>query len=231
MSENDLIQNCNESLNDWKNFRTLTPGEMDYVSQNRFEAVYRRGEILIKQGSPASNALFLSSGMTKTYMECSGGKNFIISIDKPGKLMTGQGSYVNSRNNFSITALTEVKACFISIEVIRHLVKVNGDFAEGMIEDICSNAFRSYVRMISLTHKKMPGRLAETLLYFADEVFMADEFEMILSRQELGDMTNMARESVVRILGEFEETGVITSELSRVKIVDKKKLLLISERG
>jgi CRP-like cAMP-binding protein len=41
----------------------------------------------------------------------------------------------------------------------------------------------------------------------------------------------MARESVVRILGEFEETGVITSELSRVKIVDKKKLLLISERG
>ena len=110
MSENDLIQNCNESLNDWKNFRTLTPGEMDYVSQNRFEAVYRRGEILIKQGSPASNALFLSSGMTKTYMECSGGKNFIISIDKPGKLMTGQGSYVNSRNNFSITALTEVKA-------------------------------------------------------------------------------------------------------------------------
>jgi CRP/FNR family transcriptional regulator len=132
MSENDLIQNCNESLNDWKNFRTLTPGEMDYVSQNRFEAVYRRGEILIKQGSPASNALFLSSGMTKTYMECSGGKNFIISIDKPGKLMTGQGSYVNSRNNFSITALTEVKACFISIEVIRHLVKVNGDFAEGI---------------------------------------------------------------------------------------------------
>ena len=231
MSDNNPYLNGSDLLNEWKNFSTLTPGELDYVNQNRFEAHYRRGEILIKQGSPASNALFLSSGITKTFLEGNGNKNFIMSIDKPGKLITGQGSYVNSRNNFSVSALTEVKACFISVEVIRHLVKLNGDFAEGMLEDICSKDFRSYVRMINLTNKKMPGRLADTLLYFSDEVYLADEFEMILSRQELGEMTNMARESVVRILGEFEETGVIKSESTRIKIMDKKKLILISERG
>ena len=77
----------------------------------------------------------------------------------------------------------------------------------------------------------MPGRIAEALLMFSDTIFKTDEFEMILSRQELGEMTNMAKESVVRILKELEGTGVIEAGYSRIKIVDKEKLRLISERG
>jgi hypothetical protein len=44
-------------------------------------------------------------------------------------------------------------------------------------------------------------------------------------------MTNMAKESVVRILKELEGTGVIQSGYSHVKIIDKAKLRQISERG
>jgi CRP/FNR family transcriptional regulator len=231
MPGNNTIESCSNCINEWINFRTLTESELDFVNQNRYEAAYKRGEILIKQGSPASNALFLASGMAKTYMEGVSGNNFLIGIDKPGRLIMGPGAYVNSRNNFTVSAITEVKACFISFEVIRHLVRVNGAFAEGMIEFICSKSLKSHIRMINLTHKKMPGRLAESLIYLADEVFMSDEFEMILSRKELGDMTNMARESVVRILGEFDETGVLKSDSHGIKILNKEKLILISERG
>jgi CRP/FNR family transcriptional regulator len=85
--------------------------------------------------------------------------------------------------------------------------------------------------MVNLAHKKMPGRLAEVLLYFADEIFNKDDFEMLLSRQELGEMTNMAKESAVRILKEFEESGIIQSNSSGIKILDKEKLNLISEKG
>jgi CRP/FNR family transcriptional regulator len=85
--------------------------------------------------------------------------------------------------------------------------------------------------MVNLTQKKMPGRLADTLLYFADEVYNSDEYDMILSRQELGEMTNMAKESVVRILKEMEESGVIYSDSSKIKILDKDKLRQISEKG
>jgi CRP/FNR family transcriptional regulator len=77
----------------------------------------------------------------------------------------------------------------------------------------------------------MPGRLAEVLLYFADEIFHSDEYEMILSRQELGEMTNMAKESVVRILKEMEESGAINSTSSSINILDKNKLRMISEKG
>jgi hypothetical protein len=41
----------------------------------------------------------------------------------------------------------------------------------------------------------------------------------------------MAKECVVRILKELEDSGVIYSDSSRVKILDKQKLMQISEKG
>ena len=215
----------------WDNFRHLTKSEIQLVNENRYEALFKPGEIIIKQGTPATNALFLASGMAKNYIEGIRGRNFIMSILLPGRLILGPGAYVNSRHNYSVAAITSVQACFISFDVFKHLVKVNGNFAESLLEDISSKSLRSHIRMVNLAQKKMHGRLAEVLLYFSDEIFKADEFEMILSRQELGEMTNMVKESVVRILKEMEESGVISTPSSAVKILDKEKLRQISEKG
>ena len=205
--------------------------ELQYVNENRYEATFKPDEIMMKQGSPASNALFLSSGLAKVYIEGIDGKNFIMSIAKPGRMIIGPGAYVNFRHTYTVSSLTTVHACFISFNVFRHLVKVNGAFAESMIEDISAKSLRTHSRMVNLAQKKMPGRLAEAIIYFADDVFKSDEFEMILSRQELGEMANMAKESVIRIMKDFEESGIIRSTSSKIEIIDKVKLNLISERG
>jgi len=231
MSVKNEISCCEECTVGWKNFHLLTKKELQLVNENRYEAAFKPGEIMIKQGSPTSNALFLSKGMAKVYMEGLNGKNFIMSIAKPGRLLIGPGAYVNSRHSYTVSAITSVNACFISFDVFRELVKTNGAFAESMMKDISEKSLRTQTKMINLTQKKMPGRLAEALLYFADAIFGSESFEMILSRQELGEMTNMAKESVVRILKEFEDSGIILSDLSGIKIVDKQKLTRISETG
>jgi CRP/FNR family transcriptional regulator len=100
-----------------------------------------------------------------------------------------------------------------------------------MLEDLSLKSYAVHNKLVSLTQKKMSGRIAEALLFFADEVFKTDEFEILLSRQELGEMTNMAKECVVRILKELESIGIIRSGYSKIKILDKEKLRLVSERG
>lgn len=201
------------------------------VNENRYEATFKPGEIIIKQGSPASNAIFLVSGMAKIFIEGPGGKNFIMGIGMPSRLIVGPGAYVGSRHSYSVSALTIVNACFISFSILKQLIRQNGNFAEGMLEDISAKSLRTHGKLISLTQKKMHGRLAETLLYFADEVYNSDEYELALSRQEIGEMANMAKESVVRILKELEESGTITVDSSRIKILDKDKLQFISDKG
>jgi CRP-like cAMP-binding protein len=231
MSGTNLIYSCETCPVKWKNFQHLTKSELQLINENRYEATFKPGEIMIKQGSPTSNALFMASGMAKTYIEGLNGRNFIMSIALPGRLIMGPGAYVNSRHTYSVAAISKVQACFINVDIFKHLVRVNGLFAEGLIEDISSKSLGSLNRMVNLSQKKMPGRLADALLYFSNQVFNKDEYEMILSRQELGEMTNMAKECVVRILKELEDSGVIYSDSSKVKILDKEKLISISEKG
>jgi CRP-like cAMP-binding protein len=231
MSGVNLIDSCENCTMKWKNFQHLTKSELQLINANRYEATFKPGEIMIKQGSPTSNALFMANGMAKIYIEGINGKNFIMGIALPGKLIMGPGAYLNSRHTYSVAAITTVQACFISFDIFKHLVKVNGEFAEGLLEDISAKAQKSLIRMVNLSQKRMSGRLAEVLLYFADEVFHSDEYEMILSRQELGEMTSMAKECSVRILKELEDSGVIYSDSSKIKILDKKRLIQISEKG
>jgi CRP-like cAMP-binding protein len=231
MAGQNLIKGCEDCVHGWKNFQHLTKSELAFVNENRYEANFRPGEIMIKQGSPTSNALFMSSGLAKTYIEGINRKNFILGIALPGKLIMGPGGYVNSRHTYSVSAITAVQACFISFDVLKRLVRENGDFAESFLEDISAKSLNSLTRMVNLAQKRMSGRLAEILIYFADEVFHKDEYEMILSRQELGEMTSMAKECVVRILKELEDSGVIYSDSSSIKILDRERLIQISEKG
>ena len=130
-------------------------------------------------------------------------------------LIIGPGAYVDSRHTYSVSAITTVQACFIGFEIFKQLVRENGEFAEGMLEDISLKSMQSHTRMVNLSQKRMSGRVADALLYFSDEVFRSDEYDMIFSRQELGEMTSMAKECVVRILKEFEDSGVVYSDSSK----------------
>jgi CRP/FNR family transcriptional regulator len=231
MSVVNLISNCETCTQGWGNFKNLTSDQINLVNDNRYEATFKPGEIILKQGSPTSNALFISTGMAKTYIEGLNGKNFIMSIALPGRLILGPGAYVDSRHSYTVAAITSVQACFINFEIFKELVRTNGAFAEGLLQDISAKSLGTLNRMVNLSQKKMHGRLADALLYFADVVFNNNEYEMILSRQELGEMTNMAKECVVRILKELEDSGVVYSDSSKIKIIDREKLIQISVKG
>lgn len=231
MFSEKLLHSCQNCLVAWKNFKNLTSDELKLINESRYEATFKPGEIILKQGSPAGSAVFLASGIAKIYIEGLDGRNFILGMAMPTNLILGPGVHISNRHSYSVSALTVVQACFINFELINQLMRQNPAFALGMLEDLSQKSLVVHNKLVSLTQKKMHGRIAEALLFFSDMVFKSDKYEMILSRQELGEMTNMAKESVVRILKELEGTGVIESGPSRIVILDKEKLRLISERG
>lgn len=231
MFSENVISSCAVCTKCWSNFKNLSRDELELVNRNRYEAGFNQGEIILKQGSPSSNAVFILSGLVKVYMEGYSGRNLILDLAGQSTLLAGPGVHVTSRYCYSVAAITPVQACFISFDIIRQLIAGNPDFAVGFIEDLSEKAFRMHHKVVNLTQKKMHGRLAESLLYFADTLFHSDNFEMVLSRQELGEMTNMAKESVVRIMGELENEKIIQATPRSVKILKREKLRLISEKG
>ncbi len=223
-----MIHNCVNCPVAWKNFKNLTEAELSFVNENRCEASFKAGEIILKQGSPASNAVFLASGMAKISYEGTDQQNLIVDIALPQRLILTPGVDRPLYNLYTVTAITPVQTCFINLAVLYQIAGENAEFASGMLMDLSAKSYFLHQKLITLAQKNMLGRLAETILFFSREVYQSDSFNMVLTRQELGEMTHMARESVVRTLQQLENSGVIRILNSNIQILDPEKLKSIA---
>ncbi|MBW6534954.1 MAG: helix-turn-helix domain-containing protein [Mariniphaga sp.] len=86
-------------------------------------------------------------------------------------------------------------------------------------------------KLVVLTQKYMPGRVADTLLYLKNDVFKTNPFTVSLTRQDLADMSNMTKESLVRILPQFKSSGLIKTQGNTIEILDESRLQEISKKG
>lgn len=222
---------CKDCLKRCNMFSHLSDEEMDYINKNRYEAKFKAGEIIFKQGSPTAHIVSFSTGLAKLYMEATNHRDVIIAIVQPTSLIGGPGLYLDGRHKYSLAALTDSNVCFIDIKPFRELVRKNHMFAESLIEDISQKDLRLMQRLVNVSIKQSHGRLAEILLHLSDHVFKNEEFDMVLSRQELADMTGMSKEGAIRILKEFKDDGLIDCKNQDLKILDKKRLWEVSQNG
>ncbi len=109
---------CKNCTCRWSNFNNLTEEQLELINASRFQAQFKTGEIIFKQGSPTSNAYCLTSGYAKIYIEGYNDKNIILAIVNPTRLIAGLGSYIDNRHHCSMAAITETTACFVDMTVI-----------------------------------------------------------------------------------------------------------------
>lgn len=212
-------------------FNLLSKEELKMVNAGRFEVNFDAGENIVKQGTTASHMISLTNGMAKLFLEGIDKKNLILDIISPWRLFGGPGLFTDMRYHYSVTAITDCSACFIPAENVRQVIRSNPDFAEGIIKHCNKNSATNFERLISLTQKQMPGRLADTLLYLSQKVFNSLSFTLTLTRLEIGEMSNMTKESTTRILKEFEAENIISVNGKSIEIIDLNRLKEISFRG
>jgi len=212
-------------------FKMLDEEEEAILSTNRYEVVFKAGENIIKQGTAASHLIMLTSGIAKLYIEGLDSKNLILELIQPWKLFGGPGIYNDNRHHYSVTAIEPTSACFIDSLQIKTLIRKNPNFAEAFIANYSSNSIKTLDRMFSLTQKQMHGRIADVLLYLSKEVFNSSNFELSLSRQDIGELSGMTKDSAIRILKEFENEQIIRLEGKKVSISNNEILEEISLKG
>jgi len=79
--------------------------------------------------------------------------------------------------------------------------------------------------------KQNIGRIADSLLFFAHEIYSSNIFELPISRQDLADLTGITREGTSRILTDFHNEKIIEINSRKVTILNETLLKQISEKG
>ena len=211
-------------------FKKLSDDELEKINNTRTDAKFNAGELIFKQGAPNNHIIFITKGLVKVFMEGYEGKDVILSLVKPTQFISGPELYYNSLAIYSASALVETECCYVNENLFKQFIIQNRSFSEAFISEFARRSTNTLNSLVSLTQKKMNGRIAEGLLYLS-RVFESDTFDMILTKKEFGDLTAMTRESAIRILQQFIKEGLITSARSKISIIDKEKLRVISEVG
>ena len=69
------------------------------------------------------------------------------------------------------------------------------------------------------------------LVYFHDEIYYNTEFELALSRKEIGEFIGMTTENVIRTLSEFRKDKIISINGKVIEIRDLDTLKSIALYG
>ncbi len=222
---------CTGCLRKCEPFLHLSEEELNYINNHRYEAKFKAGETIYKQGSPASHIVSFSYGLAKMYIEVPTRRDVIFAIIQPTTLVGCPGIYFDGRHQYSLSALKDSLVCFIDVNAFKKTISNNSKFAELMIRDISLKDMRLMQRLVILSVKQSHGRIAEILLHLSDDIFKSDKFDILLSRQEIADMTGMSKEGAIRILKEFQQEKLIKCDSQIITILDKKGLLEISQIG
>jgi CRP-like cAMP-binding protein len=221
---------CKTCLIKSKAASKLNDEETEKLSFNCAFVKYQKGDQLIKQGSFSSNVAYLRRGLAKIHIEGPYHEQ-IVRIAKAPTYLGLPTTFGDKINQYSVTVIDEAEVCFIDIDTFRYLLKANHDFSYEIMLELCRNELEVFYRCANRTQKQIRGKIADVLLEFSDKIYDSSTFTLPLTQEDLGNLVDSSRESISRVLAEFDKDGIIKITGKAIEIKNKKSLLLISAKG
>jgi CRP-like cAMP-binding protein len=205
--------------------------EMDRIHTNRYTSEVRKGTNILNEGSPTSHIIYLRSGLVKEYIMMPDDHQHILQIIQPHSYLGLTSLFGDKINHYSYAALTDLRLCYIDIDVFTDLIKTNGSFAFEILTSVGKENLNSFHRFIDQSQKKTFGRVADILMYFSKIIFSNTVFQIPLTRREIAEMVGTSRETAGRVLSKFCSEGIIVLDGKNIIINDISKLEKISKYG
>lgn len=232
MQEEEIINiRCSDCSDKSCATAVLDNREMDLIFRNRYINKVKKGTNIVNEGSPTSHIIYLRSGLVKEYILLPDNHEQILQIIQPHSYLGLTSLFGDKINHYSYAALTELRLCYIDIDVFTELVKTNGNFAFEILTSVGRENLNNFHRFINRSHKKTYGRIADVLIYFSKVIFSNSKFQIPLTRQEIAEMVGTSRESAGRVLAKFTGEGLIEIHGKNIIINDLIKLEKISKYG
>lgn len=208
----------------------LNNDELNLINRSRSEVSFKKGEIIYKQGAPLTHLVVIHSGLGKIYLEGHKGKNLILTYTNKNNINGGLGVFMDQRHHTSLMAVSDCDACYIEIRTFKKILDNNSRFRDSYLKEHSQRVAHHYSQFLILTQKNMEGRIAESILYLKDKVFINGSM-VNLSKQDIADLTAMTKESAIRVLKQFKDDGIIEVDNHSIQILNKKALEQIALHG
>lgn len=205
-------------------YASLNQEDLERFCSSRHEVALKAGAHLIRQNNEIKDFIYLKEGLVKLYRNSKQNHTQIISFGKPFDFVSLLSVFSDERYNYSVTALVDSVACVFDLGEIKKLIKTNGEFAMQLIQAQNRSSDRIIIDSLNMLQKRLYGRVATVLLYFADEIYKEDAYELPISRKELAQFIGMSIENVIRAISAFRKDKIIQVYGKNFAILDRNRL-------
>jgi CRP-like cAMP-binding protein len=209
----------------------LLPGELEEINLNSKYVTYQKHETIFRQGTWTSHVMYVKSGMVKIYKEGRNKRSLVLKIGTAGEFLGLMSIFGSDMHQYSASAVYSSEIGYVDINVFKKIVKRNGEFAMSLIQTLSTDGLFLLEKLMGQSHKQLPGRIADVILYFSDKIFKQEAFEFPLTRRELAELAGTTKESFIRTLSEYKNDKIIELDGSRVRINSMKIVRTLSDLG
>jgi CRP/FNR family transcriptional regulator len=209
----------------------LSLDQKEKLELNLNTVKYRKKDIIFRQDTRASHIMFVKSGLVKVYKEGRSGRSIILKVAREGDFIGIMSVFGEKIHQYSAAALNNCEICDIDDLVLRSVLIENGKFGLEYMNMLSTDGLFIFKRLMDQSHKQLPGRVADVLLYFSREVFQSEKFVIPLTRKELADFSGTTKESFIRTLTEFKNDKIIEIDGSSIYIKSMDIVRTLSNLG
>jgi CRP-like cAMP-binding protein len=192
----------------------------------------KKGKIIFKKGSYSNGVYVLRKGKVKIYRTNPDGKTQILYIYKKGEFFGYKPLLCNETHPVTAEVLEDAVISFIPKLRFLQVLKVSSQLSNKLLFNL-SQEFSVWVNTTTLfAQQSVKERFALTLLIL-NEKFKSkngsEPVELNLSREDIASYVGTAIETLVRIIKEFKEKSILEVKGRKIKIVNVKALIEMTE--
>jgi CRP-like cAMP-binding protein len=194
---------------------------------------FKRGQVIFTEGAFPAGIYFVKSGKVKKFKTLNSGKEQIIYLCTEGEMIGYAALLAEERYRDSAAAISESSIGFISKEKLVRLLDRHQELSKLFIKKL-SHEYGVMVNFIAtFTQKSVRERVALTLLIlnesFRRNTNPANEIEIELTREDFANIVGIAMETLVRILRDFVQEGLIIKRGRKIIVVNPPALFDIAD--
>ncbi|MDP3452909.1 MAG: Crp/Fnr family transcriptional regulator [Bacteroidales bacterium] len=224
-----MEKNISNSMINYGWMEHLNEKEKEEVLNGSALLTYNKGETIIKQGTLASQILFVEDGIAKLNLE-SVGRDTTFSFATNGDFIGLMCSFVKKKLDFSAIAITQTTVRMIERDVFEKLIENNGKFAVYIVKHMSELTNSVVHTLITLSHKNVNGAVA-TLLLTLSRLYQSNNLQIPFSRDEMADALGYSKESIINTLSALHQDKIISVSGRELEILQHSALGLIAEKG
>ena len=203
---------------------------LDVVIQQR--RLVRKGETIFDQGEKSGCIFAVRSGSVKTFTTAKDGEEQILGFHLPGELL-GLDGLDNQIHSCSSVALDTSTICELPIDDLNVLcVKMPG-LQRQLLSLISHEITTDHTMLLLLARRNAEQKLATFFISLSNRFkargYSADDFDLTMSRYDIGNYLGLADETVSRLISKFKDHKLIDAERKRISILDHDLLCKVAE--